>query len=1172
MDSSGKLWLGGVNQFGVFDPESGNYESRMDWIPEEHRDFGEVWTIHHDESGLWMGTHNRLFHFKDGKTQVWRFAGRHRVIFHFVSGEVFAHEAEVGLWKIHNGQKLLVNSDIALNLESIVFLERFEDGFLYGYSKLGIIVLSFDGTKLHQIIPSPLTDAFMSCGIKYKDRMILGTLGSGIFMLSKNGEILSEYKDKERDGGDLVLNIKLAADDRVWILDDKSTKILNLNLSVGYFDIRNGLPNGEVRSVSVLNDRLVVAMDKGVYDCSSQLNVFDTAVRVSEGESKSIIPYRGGYLFDRYSRICWAGGDGIVELHNFPGEIMAFTVGEGNILWVCLNDRVQAYRIDMEGKVEFIREILTDVSLARMETDGDGRIWGWAPLSPLLEIDGKEPVEGGFRWHGEIAGMDLRVEDHEMTVTQDGPVLVFKDQLVCFDPRQREWRNGSIEQGKGIPEAMAFRAGEDLLTGWLIYWDEKNSYNLMKKVEWDREGAPDWKIMPWIKMNSIGRVSALEVVGDEQLTFVVGGLRGILMADGQLESEIPPPQIPLIYGGDDPFLAATSQESDFGLNPFRFRFTTALGEAYYPIQFETRLKGRDDEWTDAGFPGLRELGQLLEGEYVFEVRSADPFGRVSPAASINILVHPPLYRSPWAILFYILCVLTLLLVYVRVRERRLRGQQLHLEGLVRQRTADLEKANEFKDDFIANLSHEIRNPLNGVIGLIQQLKPGVPPPERYLGALQGAAHYLQTTVEEVLDFSKLQSGELTVDGSLFDLHKIVTGVIEIYRTQASAKGVELTSQVRMPEGIGVFSDATKVQQIIGNLTGNAVKFTKAGAVHVGVILTPDDTSSGMLRIWVEDSGPGIAEADKKKIFDKFYQAKDGVQKTSGTGLGLALVKRYTDCLDGQIELKSETGIGSTFQVILPVQTGHLLDETEGTDAGKSNCLKGLPVLVVEDIEYNRITLEGQLTQLGCVVDFAENGPDGLKMAMTNRYRVIFLDWDLPGMKGLEVARRLRAGNNLADGTRIIGMTAFATSDVREKCLGAGMDDFLTKPLSTKQITRLLVESVEQTRFILGRGLLAEMGKAKSWEETIERWIGFHESYLAGLKEVVHGKDAEAVRKAAHRLLGHLGMLELRELPDTLKDLLTVAQSGDLDGITREWAILEVQLGQFEKELEGLKKS
>ncbi|HKJ90585.1 MAG TPA: ATP-binding protein, partial [Oceanipulchritudo sp.] len=634
---------------------------------------------------------------------------------------------------------------------------------------------------------------------------------------------------------------------------------------------------------------------------------------------------------------------------------------------------------------------------------------------------------------------------------------------------------------------------------------------------------------------------------------------------------LPGPRRPLLYreGEDKPVTGQLTFA--YGEDRLQFHYRSPGGGEHFPLRYQSRLGGETEEWTEPSRVPFRELGRIPGGNHRFEVRAVDPFGRYSPTATVGLRILSPWYATGGAYVAYVLLLLMLGVSIIRIRERSMRARQLDLEEQVRERTAELVEANAFKDDFIANLSHEIRNPLTGVIGFIGRLKPGASISGRHLEALRGAAEYLHTTVDQVLDFSRLESGRIDLESKPFAVVERLRGTIEIYRQEAGRKGIRLTSQIRVPDGVAVVSDAGKLQQIIGNLTGNAIKFTDEGSVHVGISLDEVE-GEGTIRIWVKDTGRGVAEEDRERIFHKFCQVRHGASKTPGTGLGLTLVKTFVDRLGGTLDLKTEPGRGSTFFVTLPVAVQPeevLRGETDSEDPG---FLAGLTVLVVEDHEYNRIFLEDLLTDFGCVVDSAEEGPRGLELARTGDYAVILLDWDLPGMKGLEIARNLREDPHCRGDLRIIGMTAFATPDVPVQCLEAGMDTFLNKPVLPDQLRKVLRFCLQERALVRGPGILAEMARQGDWKGVAARWADYSETYLGELEASLEGEDPEVVRKAAHRFLGHLRMIEMEELPDAVTDLLTAAQAGDGEGVRREWYVLRPLSWRFRHELDCLRET
>jgi signal transduction histidine kinase/CheY-like chemotaxis protein len=856
------------------------------------------------------------------------------------------------------------------------------------------------------------------------------------------------------------------------------------------------------------------------------------------------------------------GPGGEREEIDLEREITTFGLTGTGELAVGFHDRLMVYELLGGGAVEELAMIPLENALERLELDGEGRLWGWAARTPLLEVYPGTGDTWRHRWHGTAGGYDLEGE-HRLAMTAGGPVLRIAGALVAR--KGERWQVGGLDGLPGWPEAMDFVRRGDGWMGWMIHWDGEKGTNLLYEVEWPDGGEAGWSLLPWLDMKDLGKVHVLEVVPEPSPRFYIGGLRGIMTARRELSGQIPVPAAPVVYRGERPHRAEEAMTIGYGEDLLRFHFSSPTGDLYYPVRYQTRLSGRDEAWSPPSEIPLRELGSVPKGRYRFEVRAVDPFGRVSPSRGTELRILPPWYDTGWAWGGYVTGALVVVFGLVRIRERQLRSRQAELEALVEDRTAELKQANEFKNEFIANLSHEIRNPLNGVIGFIRQLKEGEGIPSRNLTALKGASTYLQTTVEQVLDFSRLESGKLSVSRDVIDLRETVLGAIEIYRQEAVGKNISLTAHIGLREGVGVVSDFRKIQQIVGNLTGNAVKFTSRGSVHVGAVVQ-EDGSQGRLKIWVEDTGTGIGPEHRERIFEKFFQVPCGEGQLEGTGLGLTLVKHFAEVLEGGIDLKSEPGRGSTFVVTVPVGVKALPEKPATGTSDRP--FEGLRVLVVDDHEYNRLVLEDLLGGMGCEVEQAVDGPEGLERALGGDFGVVILDWDLPGMKGLEVARRLRAAGTSGRGCRLVGMTAFATEDVREQCLQAGMQAFLSKPLDVAGLKAILAECSDPTGLIEGAGLLEEMAIRRDWETVAGRWKDDFAGTVVELERVMADTDTEAIRKVAHRLLGHLRMIRAREVPERLQDLLTAAAAGDLEGVRLEWKDLGDLLKRLGAELPG----
>ncbi len=931
----------------------------------------------------------------------------------------------------------------------------------------------------------------------------------------------------------------------------------------GFFIFEDGIvrnPNGIIQ----VSSSILLPTESGLVelDLSQTKPTYNI---IHQGEVYKCLSFNKVAYFLNYDRLMSWDGRETREVHNFGREIRAFAMlGDGRLL-TCFKDQLELYRLDQDNKLKRIQQFEAGTDLYALEADGQGRIWAWSHKSPLLEF---HPDGPGLRMqrHESIAGQVLEGREMPVFVTETGPVVILGGKLYRYGGAGDSWEEGVFEPGSRDFQAGCMWTEDQRLMGWLVYWDNDIESSYIIEVDWLAGRPPELRRVPWVDLNSLGRIQQIRVRGKE---VIIAGRKGLLVAERSLSESIPEPTAPVVW--DVAAGLAPAQAMDFGFgeaNP-RFQFGAPLVSSDYPVRFQSRIKGLEEAWGRPDALAVRELGQLMAGDYQLQVRVVDPFGRTGPMASVPIHVRPHWLRSPLAVGLYVILAVLLVFAFLQGQGHYLRRRQRILKSLVRERTSELEKANRFKDDFIANLSHEIRNPLNGVIGLISELREGQPAPARNLKALKKAAHYLRSTVEEVLDFARMDSGQLRVDKRLFDIHQLAGGIIQIYRVQAEAKGLVLNDSVKVSAGTGIYSDERKIQQIIGNLTSNAVKFTRSGKVEL-TIRTRSEGEESLLEVEVRDTGDGISREESEKVFQKFYQAPREGPKVRGTGIGLALVKAYVDCLHGVLELDSRPGQGSVFRVLIPVELRPLTGAAAApeTVAGRA---AGIPVLVVEDMEYNRIILEDKLGAMGCRVESVADGREGLELARSGRFLMVILDWDLPSLSGLEIARALRADGQVPREMVIVGMTAYATVEVQEKCLQNGMNAFLTKPLDERRLHALVekIQGPEAGQYLSGRGLLGDMPAADGWKALKDRWRNDFLLLEEQLVDALGGSDCGRVRSVAHKLLGHLSMVRPRVLPEMLKDLQVAAMAGDIEGARLEWKELARHLPSFFEEFEHL---
>jgi signal transduction histidine kinase/CheY-like chemotaxis protein/HPt (histidine-containing phosphotransfer) domain-containing protein len=377
-----------------------------------------------------------------------------------------------------------------------------------------------------------------------------------------------------------------------------------------------------------------------------------------------------------------------------------------------------------------------------------------------------------------------------------------------------------------------------------------------------------------------------------------------------------------------------------------------------------------------------------------------------------------------------------------------------LQGEVEERRAAEQRARAAdlaKGEFLANMSHEIRTPMNGVIGMADLLSRAHLPPEqqRQVEAIASSAETLLRLVDDILDLSKIEAGRLEIHETDYVLSEIAEGVVRLLAPRAAAKGLAL--RLEMAPGLppGLRGDPTRLRQVLLNLVGNAIKFTLRGYV----LLRIEQRAPGWLHFMVRDTGIGISPEDQARLFSAFVQAdSSAARQFGGTGLGLAISRHLVELMGGTIGVESTRGQGSTFWFRLPGRPAGLA--TQPIPLPAADAIPGLRALVVEDNPINQQVVQAQLTALGIASDAVTDGLAALEVLAHQRFDVVLMDCQLPGLDGYETTRRLREWEKDRR-TPVIAVTAHALRGEREKCLAAGMDGYLAKPFRLEDLRTAL---------------------------------------------------------------------------------------------------------------------
>ncbi len=610
-----------------------------------------------------------------------------------------------------------------------------------------------------------------------------------------------------------------------------------------------------------------------------------------------------------------------------------------------------------------------------------------------------------------------------------------------------------------------------------------------------------------------------------------------------------------------------------GDRSFQVEFAALDYSAPERNRYAYRLDGFDSGWvaTDAGHR-LATYTNVPPGHYQLEIRGSNRDGSwTEPPLRIAVEVRPAWYQRLWVRIVEAALGLAAIGGLMQLRTAMLRHRQRQLERQVTEQTAELtlahaaavagrdaaEAATRAKSRFMAVVSHEVRTPLNGLLGMLQmlELEDLSEQQRRYLHVAEDSGRTLRSLIDSILDFEHLNAGGDVLALEDADLHRLLTHAIEPLRPQAAAKGVALDLALAPDLPTYVRTDPVRLSRMLLNLVGNAVKFTPSGSVRVEARFAPP-----CLVVAVADTGIGIAPDMQAAIFDAFVQADDTIaRRFGGTGLGLAICRRIAERMGGDLTVESVLGAGSTFRMSVPITVCAAMPAPAAPRDPAAPHGPRLSVLVIDDEAVNREVAAGLLGRLGHRATLADGAEAGLALAAAADFDVVLMDLHMPGLDGIAATRHLRAGaDSSRTAVRVLAITADVTGESAARAAAAGMDGMVTKPLALEALREALERpgAVAPAAALQADGLIdldfLRLGhEALGLDRLVRLAQVFHRASratLATLDAAITAGDRTAIAADAHRLrsaAGALGLGRLCAAAAAIEEAAATARSADL---------------------------
>ncbi|MEM6895414.1 MAG: ATP-binding protein [Bacteroidota bacterium] len=1105
---SGMVYIGGINEIGYLEEDNSGrleYVSLRPKLEDETLNFGAVRKVFAKQDGVYFLAQGYLLHLDaQGTLRTFDVENNYQNTFGFNLGdEFYLHSARNGLEKIQGGIRTSILTTGELEGKKIHGINEFGDDLLLSTYEKGLFLL-----KDKELIPFAqqyvdfFKDAKIYCTKKLSTGEIaLGTRRKGVILINQMGKISGIFNEST---GILNGNVTFIFEDSqngIWLCMGNGISRVEYPSPFSIYEELSHL-KGPINDCVYFEGKFYALTNTGgvVMDVTSrkpwEVNTFEPITGM-DMQSWRLLPLDGELLASTAKGIFSIKKGKAKKVSTLGGKHFARSPIDPNRVWVGRGNGIfSIYNQNGQWITEEKLSAYEDYTYV-FEATKKGNLWVGSLFNGIYKIDFPKDSNGKIvrnhplvKHYDTLAGLP-NMKSNRVFRVGDQIVFTTKNGLYHFDKETEQFKPNFWLGEKYADSSRWF--------SWIYKDYNKNIWihsgssgtDEFAKGQLDEDGTFTYLSLPFNRFASSITVYNVYFGPLEQTFFY--GPQGIVRYDGALGKNYTPKIKALlrkvtlndsvIHWGPAPKQAP---ELSYGKNRLNFEYALPSYDDISMNQYQYRLDGYDESWSDWTQEVGQEYTNLSEGSYHFMVRAKNVYGQISEQGGYQFSVLPPWYRTLWAYLGYLLGGIVVFSLLLKWRSHQLTAKNQALEKLIATKTAEvreqasqlkeqtikLKELDQAKSQFFANISHEFRTPLTLIQGPIEHLEQN--PDERLdhgdVKMIRRNTSKLLGLVNQLLDLSRIDQGKLNLSPTEGDVFKCLRIAATSFNSHAAQRNMDY--RVEVPnETLWTTFDRDKLEKVVYNILSNAFKFSEDGdTVRFGV-----SYEEGELNIQASDSGKGIPEDKLPFIFDRFYQVdSSSTRHNEGSGIGLSLSKDLVELMDGTITVSSEEGKGTYFTVQIPLAEIKVPKTKTDSDLSKPLAKDmvtkpfefpqtedhNVPkILVIEDNEDMRQHIKKRLQEEYQILEAAD-GELGLQMAPIKMPDLIITDLMMPKMDGIEVCKILKSDIHTSH-IPIIMLTARAGEANKIEGLETGADAYLTKPFSAQELLARVKNLIDQ---------------------------------------------------------------------------------------------------------------